>query len=147
VRSLNLRERRGGARRREPSRRFRVEDCNKGPDPCRIVCLLQIRIFSWPPLSAFLRPPSTQLLPPPSMSSAPGWNLTVKGVVIRGPLREGFDTILTNEAVQFLAELHRKFEHTSDATTATRARSSGQYHGSIAHVPFSAVLLPVVAPC
>lgn len=39
---------------------------------------------------------------------------SVRGVVIRGPIRPGFDTILTGEALQFLAELHRKFEPTSD---------------------------------
>ena len=47
--------------------------------------------------------------------------LSVKGVVIRGPLREKYDTILTNEAVQFLAELHRKFEPTSVERSAPRA--------------------------
>lgn len=36
----------------------------------------------------------------------------VSGVEIRGPMRQGYDTILTKDAVTFLAELHRKFNST-----------------------------------
>lgn len=53
-----------------------------------------------------------------SSSSAPH----VRGVVVRGPMRPGYDSILTTEAVQFLADLHRKFEATSVRTTHARVR-------------------------
>lgn len=33
-----------------------------------------------------------------------------KGVVIRGPLKPGFETVLNNPALEFLANLHRHFE-------------------------------------
>lgn len=60
-----------------------------------------------------------------SSASAPGWSLSVKGAVVRGPLKDKYDTILTNEAVQFLADLHRKFEQTS-VHGAARAGESGR---------------------
>ena len=37
----------------------------------------------------------------------------VKGVLVRGPMRAGYESILTAEALTFLADLHRKFEKTS----------------------------------
>lgn len=44
----------------------------------------------------------------------------VSGVVVRGPIRAGYDAILTSDALQFLAELHRNFESTRRSLLAAR---------------------------
>lgn len=64
-----------------------------------------------------------------SAASAPGWSgslARVKGVVIRGPARDKYDTILTGEAVGFIAELHRKFESTRRSLLAQREHRQTQ---------------------
>jgi len=62
-------------------------------------------------------------------ASAAGWASTLsraKGVVIRGPCKDKYDTILTSEAVVFLAELHRKFESTRRSLLAAREHRQAQ---------------------
>jgi len=62
-------------------------------------------------------------------ASASGWGSTLaraRGVVIRGPCKDKYDTILNGEAVGFLAELHRKFEPTRRSLLAAREHRQAQ---------------------
>ncbi len=47
--------------------------------------------------------------------------MSVTGVQITGPMNPGYETILTDEAVSFLAGLHRRFEATRRERLAARA--------------------------
>jgi malate synthase len=49
-----------------------------------------------------------------------------KGIVVRGPLRSGYDSILTSDALQFLGELHRKFEKQRRALLAEREKRQNE---------------------
>ena len=43
-----------------------------------------------------------------------------QGVRVTGPILEGFSSILTREALEFVAELHRRFEHTRQSLLKQR---------------------------
>src|SRR5690606_28152409 len=47
--------------------------------------------------------------------------MSVSGVQITGPMKPGYETILTDEALAFLAGLHRRFETTRRERLAARA--------------------------
>ena len=44
----------------------------------------------------------------------------IGGINVIGPMHEGFETILTKDALDFLAELHRKFNRTRKDLLAAR---------------------------
>ena len=40
------------------------------------------------------------------------WNIFILGVEIHGDIKPGYETVLTKDAVNFVVEIHRKFNTT-----------------------------------
>lgn len=50
----------------------------------------------------------------------------VKGLTVRGPIRPGYEQILSNEALTFLAELHRNFDERRRSLLAARVKRQAE---------------------
>src|SRR5919199_686486 len=96
------------------------------------LCWLWAGAHDWPSSRPSIEPDSipgraSTIMRPGGNSAVTLTTSSAAGVEVRGPRLPGFDRVLTPEALEFVARLHREFNPTREALLAARRERQARF--------------------